>query len=126
MIFFLFFVVVVIFVAFFPPKLQNQTEYLNTELVKSMYLVAKKGKIVLGFPLCMICICNRTTYCVIISELDKHAVLLTVYYMASVMLSYPGMKSAKNVAKLVFGNLLKLCVSTPQVKHRLILVFLLL
>ena len=46
--------------------------------------------------------------------------------MASVMLSYPGMKWAKNVAKLVFGNLLKLCVSTPQVKHRLILVFLLL
>ena len=75
----IFFVVVVIFVAFFPPKLQNQTEYLNTELVKSMYLVAKKGKIVLGFPLCMICICNRTT--------ELHAVQFGINWMRKVLMT---------------------------------------
>lgn len=57
--------------------LQNQTEYLNTELVKSMYLVAKKGKIVLGFHLCMICISNKTT--------ELHAVQFGINWMRRVL-----------------------------------------
>ena len=66
----------------------------------------------------------------IISKLDEHVVLLPIHYIASVLLSYLCIKAAKNVVKLVFGNLLKLShfasLNTPQVKHRLIQAFLLL
>ena len=47
--------------------------------------------------------------------------VLSINYIAPVLLSYLCIKSAKNVVKLVFGNLLKLShfasLSTPQVKH---------
>ena len=41
----------------------------------------------------------------IFSELDEHVIVLP--YIASVLLSYFCLKSAKNVVKLMFGNLLK-------------------
>ena len=57
----------------------------------------------------------------VISKLDKHVVLLPIKYIASVLLSYLCIKSAKNVVKFVFGNLFKLShfasLSTPQVEH---------
>ena len=53
----------------------------------------------------------------IISKWNKHVVLLSINYIASVLLSYLCLKSVKDVVKLVFGNLLKLShfalLSTP-------------
>ena len=58
----------------------------------------------------------------IISKRNKHVVLLSINYIASALLSYLHLKSAMNVLKFAFGNLLKFSrfasLSMPRVKHR--------